>query len=132
MLDGRDIGTVIAPDADVKLWVDASVEERARRRFLELRGMGEDVTEHGVLIQLRERDARDPERKDAPMKPADDAIWIDTTAINQDQTCRQAIEIVEAHRGNPKPKEAPAKKAAAKKSRLVAARLPVSRLQHAE
>ncbi|MFT3722090.1 MAG: (d)CMP kinase [Hyphomonadaceae bacterium] len=113
VLDGRDIGTVIAPDADVKLWVDASVEERARRRFLELSGMGEDVTEHGVLMQLKERDARDAERKDAPMKPADDAIWIDTTTINQDQTVAKAIDIVEAHRG--KPKKAPAKKATAKK-----------------
>lgn len=113
VLDGRDIGTVIAPDADVKLWVDASVDERARRRFLELSGMGEDVTQASVLAQLKERDARDAERKDAPMKPADDAIWIDTTAINQDQTVARAIEIIEAHRG--KPKKAPGKTPASKK-----------------
>jgi CMP/dCMP kinase len=98
VLDGRDIGTVIAPDADVKLWVDASVEERARRRFLELSGMGEDVTEQGVLEQLRERDARDAARKDAPMKPADDAAWIDTTRMTPDACLAKAIDVVEAKR----------------------------------
>ena len=98
VLDGRDIGTVIAPDADVKLWVDASVEERARRRFLELSNMGEDVTEASVLEQLRERDARDAARKDAPMKPADDAVWIDTTRMTPDECVARAIEIVERTR----------------------------------
>src|SRR5690606_7142010 len=75
VLEGRDIGTVIAPEAEVKLWVDASVEERARRRFLELSDMGEAVTQEDVLAQLKERDARDASRKDAPMKPAEDAVW---------------------------------------------------------
>ena len=98
LLDGRDIGTVIAPDADVKLWIDASVEERARRRFLELSKMGEEVTQHGVLRQLQERDARDSQRKDAPMKPADDAIWIDTTRMTPDECLARAIEIVEARK----------------------------------
>lgn len=98
VLDGRDIGTVIAPDADVKLWVDASVEERARRRFKELSGMGEDVTEHGVLMQLKDRDARDSQRKDAPMKPADDAIWLDTTRMNPDECMAKAIDVIEAKR----------------------------------
>ena len=102
VLDGRDIGTVIAPDADVKLWVDASVEERARRRFEELSGMGEEVTEQNVLVQLKERDARDAARKDAPMKPADDAVWIDTTLTNPDQTLAKAIEIVEERSEAPK------------------------------
>lgn len=110
VLDGRDIGTVIAPDADVKLWVDASVEERARRRFKELSGMGEDVTEAGVLQQLKERDARDAQRKDAPMKPADDAVWIDTTRMTPDECLAKAIEIVEAHKAAPKKKKSPAKK----------------------
>lgn len=98
LLDGRDIGTVIAPDADVKLWVDADVEERARRRFLELSGMGENVTEAGVLEQLKERDARDAARKDAPMKPADDAVWIDTTRMTPDACLAKAIEVVEARK----------------------------------
>lgn len=110
VLDGRDIGTVIAPDADVKLWVDASVEERARRRFKELSGMGEDVTEHGVLLQLKDRDARDSQRKDAPMKPADDAIWIDTTRMPPDECLAKAIEVVEARKAAPKEKKAPVKK----------------------
>jgi cytidylate kinase len=96
LLDGRDIGTVIAPDADVKLWVDAAVEARARRRFLELSGMGEKVTEEGVLEQLKERDARDAARTDAPMKPADDAVWIDTTRMRPDECLAKAIEVVEA------------------------------------
>jgi CMP/dCMP kinase len=102
VLDGRDIGTVIAPDADVKLWVDASVDERAKRRYRELAGMGENVTPEGVLAQLKERDARDSSRKDAPMKPADDAIWIDTTYLDADATFAKALEIVEAKRKEPK------------------------------
>lgn len=96
VLDGRDIGTVIAPDADVKFWVDASVEERARRRYRELVGLGEKVTPESVLAQLRERDARDANRKDAPSKPADDAIHIDTTALTPDEMVAKAIAIVDA------------------------------------
>lgn len=116
VLDGRDIGTVIAPDADVKLWVDAAVEERARRRYLELAGMGEAVTPQSVLEQLKERDTRDAARKDAPMKPADDAIWMDTTLTNPDQTLARALEIIEERRGASKPvPKKTAKKAAAKK-----------------
>ena len=98
VLDGRDIGTVIATDARVKLWVDASVEERARRRFKELSGMGENVTPEGVLAQLKERDARDAGRKDAPMKPADDAVHIDTTTLTPDEMFKRAVEIVEGRR----------------------------------
>jgi cytidylate kinase len=98
VLDGRDIGTVIAPEADVKLWVDASVEERARRRFLELTSLGETVTQETVLAQLRERDARDSSRKDAPMKPAEDAVWIDTTSLDVEGMVERALQIVEARR----------------------------------
>jgi cytidylate kinase len=110
VLDGRDIGTVIAPDADVKLWVDASVEERARRRYRELSGLGEDVTQAGVEGQLRERDLRDSSRKDAPMKPAEDAVHIDTTTFTIDETFAKALEIVERVKAAPKPKrKAPAR-----------------------
>jgi cytidylate kinase len=109
VLDGRDIGTVIAPDADVKLWVDASVEERASRRYRELAGLGEGVTPESVLAQLKERDARDSSRKDAPMKPADDAIWLDTTYLDADATFAKALGIVEAKRAEAKPKKAAAK-----------------------
>jgi len=94
VLDGRDIGTVIAPEAEVKLWVDASVEERAKRRFKELSGMGEKVTPEGVLTQLQERDARDAGRKDAPMKPADDAVHIDTTTLTPDECFAKALKII--------------------------------------
>lgn len=102
VVDGRDIGTVIAPDADIKLWIDASVEERARRRFLEFTAIGETTTEADVLAQLKERDARDSQRKDAPMKPADDAIWIDTTRMTPDACFAKAVEIVEARMGKKK------------------------------
>ena len=98
VLDGRDIGTVIAPEAEVKLWVDASVEERARRRFLELSGLGEDVTQDGVLAQLKERDARDSSRKDAPMKPAEDAVWLDTTSLDVEAMVERALSVVEARK----------------------------------
>ncbi|MEP7210901.1 MAG: (d)CMP kinase [Alphaproteobacteria bacterium] len=98
VLDGRDIGTVIAPDAAFKFWVDASVEERARRRHLELSGMGEAVTLETVLAQLRERDARDSQRKDAPSKPAADAVHIDTTKLTPDQTVERALRIIAQHR----------------------------------
>jgi cytidylate kinase len=110
VLDGRDIGTVIAPEADVKIWVDASVGERARRRFLELSGLGEAVTQEGVEAQLRERDLRDSTRKDAPMKPAEDAVHIDTTALTIEETFARAVEIVERAKAATRPKKkAPAK-----------------------
>jgi cytidylate kinase len=98
VMDGRDIGTVIAPDADFKFWIDASVEERARRRHLELSGMGEAVTPESVLAQLKERDARDAGRKDAPSKPADDAVHIDTTKLTPDETVERALRIIAQHR----------------------------------
>src|SRR5690606_11430614 len=74
VLDGRDIGTVICPDAEVKLYVTASDEVRARRRWLELRGAGSDLTEAQVLADLQERDARDSGRSEAPLRPASDAV----------------------------------------------------------
>jgi cytidylate kinase len=96
VLDGRDIGTVIAPEATAKFWVDADVTVRAGRRFRELRALGEPVTEEGVLAQLRERDARDAGRKDAPMKPADDAFSVDTTHMDPDQVMGAALSRLAA------------------------------------
>lgn len=96
VLDGRDIGTVICPHADVKLFVDAKPEERARRRHLELTDRGEDILYATVLNQLRERDGRDAGRTDAPMKPADDAHLIDTTDLDPDQAFAAARRIVDA------------------------------------
>jgi len=82
VLDGRDIGTVICPDAEVKLFVDADATERARRRHAELTGYGEDITYETVLQQLRERDARDSGRAVAPLKPAENAHLLDTTNLS--------------------------------------------------
>src|ERR1700724_1197948 len=79
VLDGRDIGTVIAPDADVKIFVIASAEERARRRASELRAQGFAINEGSILADIRRRDERDRTREVAPLKPASDAHLLDTT-----------------------------------------------------
>ncbi len=91
VLDGRDIGTVICPEAEVKLYVTASPEVRAHRRWLELGG-----DEAEVLAQVRERDARDMGRAEAPLKPAADALVIDTSALSIDAAVAQAIAAVAA------------------------------------
>ncbi len=96
VLDGRDIGTVICPEADVKLFVTANDDVRAERRFQELKSKGEDVTLAGVLAALRERDARDAEREAAPMKAADDAIVLDTSDQSIDQAVHAAITAIAA------------------------------------
>lgn len=96
VLDGRDIGTVVCPDADVKLFVTASTEVRAERRFKELREAGEDAIYARVLEEMRERDARDTNRAVAPLKPAEDATVIDTSGLDADQVFEQAREIVTA------------------------------------
>lgn len=96
VLDGRDIGTVICPDADVKLFVDAEPEERARRRHAELTGYGEDITYETVLAQLRERDARDSGREIAPLKPAENAHLLDTTNLSIERAFEVAITMCDA------------------------------------
>lgn len=96
VLDGRDIGTVICPDADVKLFVTADEESRAWRRRAELVNRGEDISFEQVLGQLRQRDARDASRADAPMLKADDAIELDTSEMSVDEAVREAIRLVEA------------------------------------
>lgn len=96
VLDGRDIGTVIAPDADVKLFVTASQEVRARRRFEELKRRGMDVHYPDVLADIRARDARDSGRSAAPLRIADDAVRIDTSEISIDDAVEAAAAIVEA------------------------------------
>ena len=90
VLDGRDIGTVVCPGATVKLFVTADVTVRARRRFLELEGRGAVTSYDAVLAEMRERDTRDAERAAAPMRPAADAIIIDTTALNAMQAVAAA------------------------------------------
>jgi cytidylate kinase len=102
VLDGRDIGTVIAPGADVKLFVIASPEVRAARRMLELRARGESADEREVLADLLRRDERDSRRSVAPLKPAPDAHLLDTTHLGIDAAFRAAVDIIEAVRAGRK------------------------------
>lgn len=95
ILDGRDIGTVICPDADLKLYLTASIEARARRRFQELRQAGEPSIYADILKDVEERDKRDTERAEAPLIPAVDAFVIDTTHLNADAVYAQAIEKID-------------------------------------
>ena len=98
VLDGRDIGTVICPQADVKLFVTASAACRAERRFEELKAKGMDIAFETVLADVEERDARDCNRATAPLVPAQDAVLLDTSDLSVAQAIGQAIAIVEAAR----------------------------------
>ena len=98
VLDGRDIGTVVCPEADVKLFVTASPEERARRRHRELEGRGERLAYAEVLSDIRARDARDAARSAAPMRAAEDAVVLDTTDLDQDAAFVRALELVVARK----------------------------------
>ncbi|MEL7150162.1 MAG: (d)CMP kinase [Pseudomonadota bacterium] len=95
VLDGRDIGTVICPDADVKFFVVASAKIRAHRRWLELREAGHDITEAQVLQDVETRDARDSTRSDAPMMAAEDAILFDTSDLAIEAALAEAVRHVE-------------------------------------
>jgi len=95
VLDGRDIGTVVCPNADVKLWVTASEHLRAKRRQLELTQNGKPITFDEMLAQLRERDARDGARSDAPMQQAENAYLIDTSNLSIDAALQVACDWVE-------------------------------------
>lgn len=95
VLDGRDIGTVIAPDADVKLFVTASVAARAQRRWLEMQARGESHTLLEIEEDLRRRDERDRNRKEAPLVAAPDALALDTSDLDRDQAVAAAIALVE-------------------------------------
>jgi cytidylate kinase len=94
LLDGRDIGTVVLPDAAAKLFVIASPETRARRRSLEMRERGIDIDEAEVLAAIRKRDARDTERTDSPLRPAPDAYLLDTTDLDIEAAFRAAVDYV--------------------------------------
>lgn len=98
VLDGRDIGTVICPDAQVKLFVTASAEVRAERRFLELSGKGHKDTREQVLADVVARDKRDSEREEAPLKPAEDAVLIDTSDLSIEDAVAKAIAEINARR----------------------------------
>jgi cytidylate kinase len=99
VLDGRDIGTVICPDARVKIFVTASPETRAQRRALELRGHGEPSDYAKVLADILHRDERDSNRSTAPLRPAADAMILDTTDLDVEGTFREALRLIEAKLG---------------------------------
>lgn len=94
VLEGRDIGTVICPDAPVKLFVSANTEIRAQRRHKELQSRGIPSTYDAVLADLRQRDARDSGRETAPLKPAPDAVFIDTSDLDAEGALNAALDVV--------------------------------------
>jgi cytidylate kinase len=98
VLDGRDIGTVIFPDAEIKIFVDAAPQVRAQRRAAEMAAAGADVSEADILADIRRRDERDIRRAAAPLRAAPDAHLLDTTHLDIDAAFRAAIDIVEAVR----------------------------------
>jgi cytidylate kinase len=99
VLDGRDIGTVICPDADVKIFVTASPEARATRRSLELAQRGEKVDYSTILDDIRRRDERDSGRSTAPLRPAEDAFLLDTTRLDIDGALKAALAVVAERTG---------------------------------
>lgn len=98
VLDGRDIGTVICPEAEAKLFITASAQVRAERRHAELQAAGSDMTLAQVLADVRDRDARDSDRATAPLRAADDAVLIDTSALAITQAIDAAIAAITARR----------------------------------
>ena len=94
VIDGRDIGTVVFPQAEVKFFVTASIEARAERRLMELRGRGEEGIYARVLQDLKDRDARDSRRHVAPLAAAEDAFWLDTTELDADQAFAAALSFI--------------------------------------
>ena len=99
VLDGRDIGTVVCPDADVKIFVTARIEVRADRRYKELRERGLNVIHGRVLTDMKERDARDSERVVSPLEPARDAFQLDTSDLDADQVFAAALDFISSGNG---------------------------------
>lgn len=99
VLDGRDIGTVIAPHADAKLFVTASVAARAMRRWMEMRSLGKDVERAEIEADLAERDERDRNRAEAPLRQAEDAVLLDTSTLTREMAVAAAIALVERQIG---------------------------------
>jgi cytidylate kinase len=102
VMEGRDIGTVVFPDADVKIFLDADPEERVRRRFRESRAKGEEVSEGVLAAQMKERDQRDSTRSDAPLAQAPDALYLDSTALSLDEVEEAILKIVRSRVTNGK------------------------------
>jgi CMP/dCMP kinase len=101
VLDGRDIGTVVCPDADVKIFVVADPRVRAERRYLELIARGEAVTREQILDQIQSRDQRDRDRADSPLKPADDALLLDTTDLDISGAFDAVVGLIKRKIGQP-------------------------------
>ncbi len=102
VVDGRDIGTNVLPDANVKIFLTAAPEERARRRYLELKEAGGKDTFEAVLSDLLKRDLQDSTRPIDPLRPAEDAVMLDSTHLNMDQVVKEILGIVEARYGKAK------------------------------
>ena len=98
IMDGRDIGTCILPNADVKIFLTASAEERARRRYLELQSKGDNTPYDVVLADIKERDYRDTHRDIAPLKQADDAVYLDTSNMTIEEAAAKVVELAKAAR----------------------------------
>lgn len=94
VMDGRDIGTVVFPDADMKFYLDASAEERGRRRYLELRAKGMDVDRARITQEIEERDKQDSGREIAPLKQADDALLIDSSSMSIDEVLNRMVSEI--------------------------------------
>lgn len=94
IMDGRDIGTVVLPDAQVKIFLTASAEERAKRRYAELQAKGSTVSFQSVLDELIERDYNDSHREIAPLKPAEDSVILDTTGVSLEEQVQKIIDII--------------------------------------
>lgn len=94
--EGRDIGTVVFPGADVKIYLVASPEERARRRFVELKGLGKQVTLEETLAEMNERDRRDQERAVAPLRKAEDALVIDSSSLSAEAVVERVMRVIKS------------------------------------
>ena len=95
VVEGRDIGTVVCPQADAKIFVSASAESRASRRYRELVGYGVETTEETVLREIKERDRRDSDRPISPLKPAGDALLLDTTELDIEKAFAAALDLID-------------------------------------
>ena len=98
VIEGRDIGTVVFPDADIKIFLDASIEERGRRRYIQLKDTnGRKISLKQIIHDIAQRDKRDSERDAAPLRPAADAVYMDSTKLTREQVVDRMIELVHAH-----------------------------------
>ena len=96
VMEGRDIGTVVFPHADVKVFLDASLEERVRRRLVESRAKGIEISQSVLMAQMKERDERDSTRADAPLAQAPDAVYLDSTHLSEEEVAEAILKMVRA------------------------------------